>query len=103
MQPSRGADGQCSMIPMIQNKYETIIKDLDNIQNEFTKTELKWNLNTDEQFEQLKTIRKKITHFLLHSRQQSNKSCKFTDNNKKHYTGWPEKTSGTFAWRYATV
>jgi len=68
---------------MIQNKYETIIKDLDNIQNEFTKTELKWNLNTDEQFEQLKTIRKKITHFLLYIRQQSNKSCKFTDNNKK--------------------
>jgi len=70
---------------MIQNKYKTIIKDLDNIQNEFTKTELKCYLNIDELFEQLKTVRKKITHFLLYSRQQSNKSCKFTDNKKTLY------------------
>ena len=39
------------MIPLIQNKYETVLKDLDKIQSEFTETELKRNLNTDEQFQ----------------------------------------------------
>jgi len=39
------------MIPLIQNKYETVLKDLDKIQSEFTETELKRNLYTDEQFQ----------------------------------------------------
>ena len=46
---------------IVQNKYQSLKEDLKKIQQNFTEDELKKNPDTEEQFEQLRLVRKMIT------------------------------------------
>ena len=48
---------------IIAANFESTMKKLDQIQYKFTEQDLKKTLNTQEEFEQLKAARKKITQF----------------------------------------
>lgn len=46
---------------IVQNKYQSLKEDLKKIQQNFTEDDMKKNLDTEEQFEQLRLVRKMIT------------------------------------------
>ena len=79
-----------STIDIIEQKAESTKKQLDNIQNRFTESELKRRLDNDEQFNKLKSIRKLITQFHVAS-SKALKAASLQTSTKKHYICQLEK------------
>jgi len=71
-------------IELIEEKYESTKKQLDEIQNGFSEPELKRNVNSEEQFHKLKYVRKKITQFHV-ACSKTLKTAHLQTSTRKHY------------------
>ena len=75
-----------------ERNFESTMKELDNIQNQFTEHDLKKTLNTEEQFDKLKSIQKKITQFHV-ACTKTLKAVSLQTNTRKHYICQMQKKS----------
>jgi len=72
------------MIEVVEDKCESLIKHLDEIQNNFSEQRLRGVLDdTEEHFEKLKIIRKKLTQFHIAS-YKTIKAAQLQTTAKKH-------------------
>jgi len=69
---------------LVENKYESMKKELDEIQSRFSESWLKGALNTEEQFDRLKTVRKQLTQFHVAS-SKTLKAAHMQTTTRKHY------------------